>query len=461
MKKNNIRIYILSLVMLLMAQSCNKMLEVTPPNETLVEDALKTPEDVQKLLNSCYDVLANSLNGRAQLFNELLGDNLDIPLNNDDFKEIFNRTTIFFNGTTGGLLADFYICIYRVNVLDKEMGNIPGLTAAEKQRISAEAHFLRAICNFELVKLWAQPYGFTANNTHDGITIRTEPDQTPKPRNRVGEVYAQILSDLNDAAANLPDQNGFYADKNAAKALMAKVYFQMNDFSNAAQNADAVISSGAYQLSDSINRFDNLNSGSEYIFQLVSTGLNDNRSGAFSGNYRTNNNNIPQLRLSRELYDLIQFRSSDKRRSLVKLFNPGTENEYIGTNKFNNDFFNVPYLHLTEMMFIRAESYGELNQNLSVAVNDLNKLLERAYGSGVVVLAPQAQSTEIINTARDEKRLELFGEGIRVQDLKRRGAKGESIKIRNAPWNCNGMVIQFPVSENTVGFKMNPEGGCN
>lgn len=47
-----------------------------------------------------------------------------------------------------------------------------------------------------------------------------------------------------------------------------------------------------------------------------------------------------------------------------------------------------------------------------------------------------------------KEKIEMAMEGDRVQQLKRIGAKGEpSITIRKAPWNCNGLAIQFPASE--------------
>ena len=53
-------------------------------------------------------------------------------------------------------------------------------------------------------------------------------------------------------------------------------------------------------------------------------------------------------------------------------------------------------------------------------------------------------------------------EGDRVHQLKRQAVNGDVTEIRDSPWDCAGMVIQFPNSEGTVqGFIFNPEGGCN
>jgi hypothetical protein len=77
-------------------------------------------------------------------------------------------------------------------------------------------------------------------------------------------------------------------------------------------------------------------------------------------------------------------------------------------------------------------------------------------------LSSTATSAEVISAARREYRIETMGEGKWINQLKRIGAKGENIVVRNAPWNCPGMALQFPNSEFTSAlFVGNPEGGCN
>jgi len=277
----------------------------------------------------------------------------------------------------------------------------------------------------------------------------------------VAQTYTQILTDLKAALNDLPESNGNYAGKNAVKGLLAKVYFQMQDYTNASFYAAEVINSGNYMMSDSVNHFDNTSFASEYVFTFISTSATDNRASGFIDNYRSDNNATPQLRISAELYNLLNVRPSDKRAKLVSVFNEATENEFYGVLKFNNDFFSVPYVHLTELMMIRCESLAELNQDLPTAVSDINKIMDRAYGQGVVNLPAQANANDILTAVRYERRLEFFAEGDRIQQLKRLGAEGENIVIRNAPWNCPGMILQFPISEQTSGFIMNQEGGCN
>ena len=68
------------------------MLEYPPEGAILAEDALKTPDDAQRLLNSCYDVIANLFDGKYQNICELMSDNMAEP-NGLDFNAVYNRET--------------------------------------------------------------------------------------------------------------------------------------------------------------------------------------------------------------------------------------------------------------------------------------------------------------------------------------------------------------------------------
>jgi hypothetical protein len=310
-----------------------------------------------------------------------------------------------------------------------------------------------------LVRLFGQPYGYTGDNSHLGIVIKTSTDPEPLGRNTVGEVYAQIIRDLQDAETLMPESNGNYANRFSAKAYLAKVYFQMNDFANAARYAQEVINSGRFPFSSNLqNRFQT-GFSSETVFGIISTGLEDNRGGGFIGLYRSDVDNPPFMRASPALVSVYNSDPNDARRAWIQRFNPGMQTEFTAFTKFNADWLSVTVASTTEMMLIAAESLGELNQNLGTAISYLNQIKQRA---GVSPLTSGASGALVVSEARRESRLEFAGEGHRVHQMKRIGAKGEFTLIRNAPWDCPGLVLQFPASELAVrGFVMNPEGGCN
>ena len=449
-------ITLLSLVFIL--GSCDKLLDLEPGNEVLEDVALQTTEDMQNLLNSSYDVMANTYYGAYQNLGELLSYNLSIPRAHNDYTEVYNRATIFFNGTVGDLFGEPYTSIYRANYLMDSYDLIDDFKEEDRIRLEAEAKFIRGLSHFEIVNLFAQPYGYTSDNSHLGVPLRLSVTPEALPRSTVKEVYDQVLADLNYAKDNLPEHNGIYADRYAAYAMLARVYFQMNDFEKAAEAAAVVINEGNYVL-DSLNVRWSEEISSENIFTLV-IASSDNRNKAFN-NYRSDNTEIPELYASREYVEGLygqNIPTSDERSKWFVKMAPTSPNYYYNINKFNRNYFNIPYLHLSEILLIHAESLAELGTDLTTAVIDINTVRER---SGVSFLNENSTPEAIIAAARVEREKEMIGEGRIIFDLKRRGAKGENVEIRNAPWDCNGMALQFPISENTSVFEMNPTGGCN
>jgi starch-binding outer membrane protein, SusD/RagB family len=443
-------------IVLLAFQACQKSLEFPLTKDQIdIDEALNSADNLKALLNSCYDEFANIMDGDVQNLNELLGDNLSEPQNaaGSLYYVVYGRNTFSFR-TADGVLTDLYNCIYRTNVFRENISRFE--SEVDATALEGEADFLRAYCHWEIVKLWAQPYGYTADNSHLGIAVRTESSYNVQLRSTVAEVYAQIETDLLNATDKLPENNGNYASKNAAKALLAKVYFQKNDFVNAEKYASEVINTTQFSLADSFDRY-TTDATSETIFGTISTGPSDNRGGTFIGNYRSDKNDNPALKPSRALYEL--YDTADHRASWVEIKDASLPTEFFKCHKFDTDYFGVPLLNLTELLLIRAESLMEIpSGDKQIAASDLNAILERAYKNTTYNVTNATITKEMV---RLERRKELAFEGDRVQQLKRMGAKGETIIVRGAAWNCPGMALQFPASEKTQGFIFNEEGGCN
>jgi starch-binding outer membrane protein, SusD/RagB family len=164
------------------------------------------------------------------------------------------------------------------------------------------------------------------------------------------------------------------------------------------------------------------------------------------------------LTFSEQFKDLLVQNPSDDRNDWLTV--SGTK--YL-VNKFNNkEYFNVPIVYLTSLKLIRAEALAEVGTSLDVAINDVNDIRDRAFGEGLNDLSETATSEDIIAAARIEMWKETACEGTWIDQLKRRGTMGENIEVRDAPWDCPGMALQFPNGETSAaGFQLNPEGGCN
>ena len=487
-------ILFLPLLLLLGLSGC-RWLEVNPEQFILAEDALETPEDLQALLVSCYDVLANLYDGDVQLINELRGDNTNEPRSNNDLRAVHNRETIRWTTYTGGVNRDFFYPVLRANSLLESFDYVEGLSSEERTRMEAEAKFIRAFCFWGAVKMFAQPYGYTAYNSHLGIPLPTYLRDTPFPRATVGEAYAQIEQDLNEAIESLPESNGRYATKDAAKGLLAQVHFLKLEFSKASQLATEVIESlNNYQLEDGmgVNVIDSILVDSMWVDTLITEvvfvdslflrlrlpigtmspetvfgtysklEINDNRADQFAQWWTPTSN--PEITLTSEFWDWFNYTAGAPEDRRAAWFEPQpTEGRTLLKRFAEHNFFNVPLIHLTQLMLIRAECFGELNTNLDVAIADINAIRQRAgITTASAFLEAGASSEDVIEAARDEFRKETIGMGLWVEQLQRRGTMGEDISIRNAPWDCPGMALQFSASEGNVsGFQFNEVGGCN
>lgn len=122
-----------------------------------------------------------------------------------------------------------------------------------KDRQLGEAYFLRAYAYHELVKVFGKPYG--SDNSYPACVLTTAVPESAfdnQALSSVGEVYDQIVADVQKAAILLPeeatDENGPTAygspgrvKKSAAHFLAARVFFQMHDYSKAEAYSDSVL----------------------------------------------------------------------------------------------------------------------------------------------------------------------------------------------------------------------------
>ena len=462
----------LTAVMTVALSGCDKMLEFEPGDVILAEDAINNADDLQRMLNSNYDVLANLLNGRQQSVAELLTNNLARPYSSLDYTAVWNRETNFFTPTTGGLYTDFYYAIYRANVVIDSFDLVEGLDEATQVRLEAESRFVRAVCHWYLVKMWAYPYGYTADNSHLGVPLRLDAVQPPTPRATVAEVYAQILADLSFAKDNLPNENGPYASSMAASGFLAHIHSLRQDWNAAQSEAERVINSGLYALDSDLDRFeagsDSVLAGDlvnpETIFGIVGgyfaveeDSLLNDRSSAFRDNFRQDNNVNPQLTFSADIVNLFSLNSADDRGDWVA--SDGVKHKV--TRFDNKQYFNVPVIHLTGLHLLRAMCIARNGGALGTAIADINAIRDRAFGPDLNDMPSSSSAEDVLLAAQEEYRKETLCEGWELDQLKLRGVMGAPETVRDAPWDCPGSLLQFPNSSTTAaGFILNEEGGC-
>lgn len=481
--KNNTKTLFGILFFSLLFISCN--LDEIPQNVNI--DGPQNLADLESLLNASYNNLGWSLGGNAQLYAEINGDNINGASGiNSDETEIYNRSTSFFNNTIrDNMYRGFYRVILDANVvlfqIENNLANLDiSPTDSRVLEMKGEALFLRGMAHFEISRFMSHSPGFTADNSHLGVPYRKDHTVvTGQNRQSVKDNYDDIISDLKEAESLLNNQNSkhqFLANKSAAQAYLAKVFFQSgysadidaggSNYEQAFNFADAALTNtpasfdtdlyqggttGTSRFSGNLdeNNVNTLDPNIETIFGIVSESTANSKGGTFQ-RYRSDVSvSNSTIRMAQDLYNSIS--TTDKRKDLLT----EAENEFF-LNKFDRGIFHVPLAHYSQILLIRAEAAAETN-NLNSAETDVNMILNRAGLSTVNGLSKD----QLLTLIRNQRRVELMGEGNRVNDLKRMGINNASLTIRNAPWNCNGILFQFPATEVFTGFVQNPTGGCN
>ena len=442
--KNNIFAILLTGAIVMFG--CKKPLDVQPTQSIDESVALKTNSDVQVALVGSYADMgaADLYGGRVYVNTELLGNSNELIWSGTfpGLTQIFNKTIPVDNGFVAGTWLTGYRTINDVNNV---LSALAVVNANQLNRVEGEAKFIRGTVYFDLVRLFGKAWndGTPANNP--GVPLVLTPTKSITSasnvaRSSVMQVYDQVIKDLNEAEAKLPVANGFFATKNAAAAMLSKVYLQKGDYVNALQAANRVIISNKQLLNPNYaDEFPSnpngpvaLGNTQEDIFMIqvnATQGVNDFNT-FFSLNGRGDigitNNHVA-------LYE-----AGDQRLSLI---------DVDVTTKFDNAYGNVHISRLAEMYLTRAESNFRLGSAVgATALDDINKIRNRVGLPSLLVVT-------LANILK-ERRLELAFEGFALHDAKRL-----QNNVGALPFNSTKLIYPIPDREIRVNSSLVQNAG--
>lgn len=161
--------------------------------------------------------------------NEFRGDNVFIAgVTSDPFMKSYEYTDSQTEETT----RYFWYASYSIlNILNTNIGVATEGTSAYNDHILGENYFLRALVYLNLCDIYARPYSHGANNP--AVVLRTENTTADEEISRatIGEVYAQVESDLKKAIELMDgyrrSPNASYAWKGSAQGLLSRLYLNM------------------------------------------------------------------------------------------------------------------------------------------------------------------------------------------------------------------------------------------
>ena len=175
------------------------------------------------------------------------------------------------NLATSGRVNNFWTSGYQAIVGCNKMIELTTEGESEEtDQLIGENYYLRAYAYFQMVNVFGRPYNQGRDNLGVPLKLTSQIDDLPD-RNTVGEVYDQVVADLLKAESLMSvNKSNSYATKEAAQALLSRVYLYMGENQEAIDYADKVISSGRYSLlpTDELSDYTRINpdDNSETIF---------------------------------------------------------------------------------------------------------------------------------------------------------------------------------------------------
>jgi len=461
MKTINIKKYLVVILFLVISISCSDDFVDVKPTGDNSEDFFNSEEDYQNALIGAYDMLQSSyinvMLGEIASDNTLAGGESATDVLG--IQEIDDMVHTPQNAQLRDIWGWMYSGVNRANyILEfKDKTDFVG-----KEKVLAEATFLRTYYYFELVKWFGDVPFVVDKRIQFGEQFNL--DRTPK-----SEIYIQLEADLIFAADNLPyiQETKGRVTKGAAQALLGKIYLFQQKYDEAAAVLDDLIQNGPHDLVTDYNSiFEEAGENNiESVFEIqyfedqgagfgclqcsegnVAVGFSGirNYSGPeFSSGFSFN---VPV----QEAYDA--FEDGDLRRDVAILdINAwaATTGATFGEGYEHTGYFNRKYLprvrganaqgdrnltnpnnyraiRFADVLLMAAEAFNRSSSpNDTKAQAYLNRVRERAFGNATRNIV--ATGDNLYNNILEERRTELVGEGHRFFDLVRTGRAAQSI----------------------------------
>lgn len=409
-------------------QGCKKFLEAPLPIDQLAtETVFQSRSTINSAVNGMYNGMASgTLHANYMRFTYWISDEgIITPLPGTELGDIISGNIV---ATNSNLIpwSWFYLPVFRANEIIAKMPTVDPaiMNETEKKQIIAAAKYVRAYEHFLMANSWGDIPLITSTSAAENLT---------KPRTPIAQVYAAVIKDLTEAAADLPTTVNTSSsltihNRFQVMALLAKVHLYLGNWADAEAAASEVINSGQYQLVTGVNNVFRRGSR-EAIFSFGSTGIGllfENRAvvgwltlPASAGNATTNycalTNNV-----------MNSFETGDQRRVngnwVINLFGFNFPNKYLYNSSTAaatiaaapQDFI---VQRLAEMYLIRAEARAQQTKitGTNSAAEDLNLIRTRA---GLPNTTANTQAA-MLAAIEKERVTEFFCEGHRWYDLKR------------------------------------------
>ncbi|MDR3143015.1 MAG: RagB/SusD family nutrient uptake outer membrane protein [Tannerellaceae bacterium] len=413
MKKlyKNIRIATVLLSSLPFA-ACEGFLDLSPADSIPSAVAITNKETANAAIIGAYNSVQDYYSGYYITLGTITADNVSYNGTLSEYLQLDQNSVSPDNRGAVYVYQTVYAGINSANAIIATVGEVndPLFSEAEKNRILGEAYFIRALGYFDLARGWG------------GVQLQLNPTTglgilSGIKRSTLDQTYDQVLADLTKAEELLPDDDATTrnrAQKNAARALKARLYLYREQWPEAEAYASLVINSAKYTPVKPFRTFFTPPFlSAESVFELTFTS-NDKNSywnlwypSAAGGQYTLKPSDALVAKLNDPgaggtRHEIIEGSGSSVYGVLYNTVSTSTDPVYV--------------IRIAELYLIRAEArIKKTTPDLSGALSDLNKIRDRAE----VPRFDSADRDAIIQAIEDENSIEFAFEPHRWFDLNR------------------------------------------
>ncbi len=341
-------------------------------------------------------------------------------------KRAYTWDAFIFEGGESALL-DWNIGYFKILWANTVLDGLQSKTVDPKDRDKADmtrgmALFHRAWNYYCLAQLFCKPFSENAHNDL-GLPLRLESDLTMAvDRSTLMETYAQLITDLQKAEPLLPliPLVAYRPGKAAVYALLARIYLQMGDYTNAYDYADRCL-----EIQNELINFNTLDFNAPLTFPAYGEG---NPEVIFMSTCSADPSSARMLIQQIVCVDtnlLTIYDEGDLR--MKAFFSPRENDTYVfksGTYVFKgsydgtNIFTYFTGLSVGEMLITRAECAARLGDN-EKALSDVNQLRGNRYLPEYFTNLYSDDTDEILRWIIGERHREMVFRGTRWEDLRR------------------------------------------
>ena len=242
-------IYTILLIVAVAFHSCD--IERNPYDQIAVDDLFSDPGSIETATIGNYALLKGDVGFDGWVddlhrISEYAGDNVTLSGGTTDHLFfLYNYQSIATNSRVDRFWRNSYKIVVGANIMIEK---IDEGVSSEQDQLLGENYYLRGLVFFQMGNVFGRPYSQGGSNLSIPLKLTSDTDDRPD-RHTVQEVYDQVLSDLLKAESLMTENKGAsFASREAAQALLSRVYLYMGDNAKAEEYADKVITSGYYSL---------------------------------------------------------------------------------------------------------------------------------------------------------------------------------------------------------------------